>query len=424
MKASINTATFEELWLAFAQVMTDSKGPDNPLVVVVGATGTAVTHWQPPMQATYAQAANGAPLQPQMPMFRSVLRDSRTTGATILSGAQMLKLRAALAAINAIDLRDSDDDVSSKHIVLDDSYGNPQYDVEVYGTEAQPYITEVVIQTKQQAQDYDTYAAIELCNPYNKPMVLTNWQIGSLNRTAFPNMSMAPGIIIPTITIPAAKNGVPGLLVLYGGTTVPPDIQTTLTNNQTTYPTQVVIEQVPGLNDAAISRTGQQNELFIMRPRLANGNQLLTSAPLADDVFDETQSSQSVADLVPVDQIDLTGLKLPTTGGQQDTFRFLYRRGCDGTANKAWNFIYPGAYDPTSTNSAGRYFSLAIGGASAIVVDQTATQPCNLGAPDGGTGGRRQQHLHNASARVEQYVHGWTKPHLHHHQRRDRQHGR
>ena len=232
VKASINTASFDELYLAFAQVMTDSVGPDTN-TTLPGPT----PHWQPPMvpQLTNLTNPNG---EQQLPQFRSVIRDTKasgTLGRVQLSPAQMLRLRAALAAVNTIDLRDRDNDVTSRHIVLDDSSGTPQYEVEVFGTERQPYISKVMLQTS--GKPGETYIAIEICNPYDKPITLTNWQLGFVDRSAFPNLAIT-GLAIPPIPvqqIPAASNNVPGMLILYDGT-VPPDIQTKITQNQAAYP--------------------------------------------------------------------------------------------------------------------------------------------------------------------------------------------
>jgi len=409
VKASVNTATFEDLWLAFAQVMTDSIGVDNQPQYATGSAGALVQHWQPPMQAQLSNASG----EQQLPMFRSPIRDPKAPGSAgrvQLTAAQVLKLRAALAAINAVDDRDSDDDVTSRHIVLDDSAGNPQYDVEVYGTEMQPYITEMVLQsngTTTGAQS-KTYFAIELCNPYNKAIKLDNWQFGFVNRGSFPTLTMSPGLAIPAgTTIPAAANGLPGILVLYDyqGPMVPTDIATTISDYQT-LPNYLTVSsqpvQVPGLALQALGVANQPNEVYVMRPRRAD-NQPSRSTGISDDRFDESQPSTMLADYVPVDQIDLTGLKIPATTDNM-VYRYDYRRGSDSTAGKAWNFVYPGYYDPGAAPNYGRYFntgsfnsSTAEGQATAAMQLSTIPDnqnpngppapplaPCNLGGADGG----------------------------------------
>src|SRR5207244_1687021 len=79
-------------------------------------------------------------------MFRSPMRfPAAAAGAPVaLSTSHMLLLRSAIAAINAIDLRDGDDDISSRQITLPNVDGaGTNYLATVYGTERQPFITEV-----------------------------------------------------------------------------------------------------------------------------------------------------------------------------------------------------------------------------------------------------------------------------------------
>ena len=191
---SINTATFDELWLGYCQVMADSVGlppftapnPTNPTAVLL-------PQWLPPMQPLVAGATGptGTALtsgtEPQLTMFRSVVREQTpvaiagpgtATGDTSytatqvrrLSPAQMLKLRAAIAAVNAMDLRDGDDDVTSRRIVLTDATGAPEYDVEVFGSEIQPFIGGVYVHVD--VQPSKNFVAIQLLNPYAKPITV------------------------------------------------------------------------------------------------------------------------------------------------------------------------------------------------------------------------------------------------------------
>ena len=135
MKASANTATFEQLFLAYSHVMTDSQTPPS--------YGVAA-QWLPPMRPSAAGSA-----EPQMSMFRSSIRDNRSwpvaagsSARTQLTPMQMMELRAAIAAVNTVQLRFQPDVrtaaptryVASRHLVLADSAGRPAYDVELFGT--------------------------------------------------------------------------------------------------------------------------------------------------------------------------------------------------------------------------------------------------------------------------------------------------
>jgi DNA uptake protein ComE-like DNA-binding protein len=424
VKTSVNTATFGELYLAFAQVMTDSIGNDNQPQFGPNANGTTLaSHWQPPMQGEVLSNTG----EQQLPMFRSVLRDSKLplAGKTLLTAAQMLKLRAALAAINTIDLRDGDNDVTSAHIVLDDSTGAPQYDAEVFGTEMQPYISEVVLQvnaptqTTQSSVPYSYFFAIKLVNPYPTKIYLDNWQFGSVLRSNFPNLKMSAtsAPILPAGTyVPGAVANVPGILVLYDSTTpapnaIPTDIQTTISDYAKLQPylrASITPVYVANLLQQAVTdpQNPVLNEVFLMRPRSAQttsagrnpASQNATSGN-SDDVFNENVSNYPLCNLVPVDQIDLTGLQLPAVNSNMAK-RFDYRRGSDGVAGKAWNFVYPGYYDPATTATTGRYFDSpgfnALSEGNPAIVSSTGTigpngqlpqlTPTNMGGADGGAG--------------------------------------
>jgi len=67
VKASINTATFEQLWINFCQVMTDSTTASSP---------GQVKQWNPPMLPT-TPVSNAAFQETQLPPFRSSIRDNR-----------------------------------------------------------------------------------------------------------------------------------------------------------------------------------------------------------------------------------------------------------------------------------------------------------------------------------------------------------
>src|SRR5205823_2583424 len=129
-------------------------------------------------------------------MFSSSLRD---TGGTLLTPQQMLFLRSALAAVNTLDLRDSDDDVTSRTFVLTDydssnaaRPGRPKYLVTVFGAERQPFMTEVY--ARNDPDPANAYVAIELFNPYPVPIRLTNWRLATVSRkpTGIFNWDEAP----------------------------------------------------------------------------------------------------------------------------------------------------------------------------------------------------------------------------------------
>jgi hypothetical protein len=210
-RASVNTASFDELWMAYIGVM-DARPAGGQAIVAPYPVTPAV----PP-------TATAPKLRRQ---FRSPLREPRRVDPTNVGinggvGAgvvqmmpdQVLKLRAALAAANTIDLRDSDRDVTARRVILKAIFDNVtapaagpverDVDVNVYGYEAQPFITEVYVNnfnlpytgasSSGPAANQYGYVAIELFNPYPFDIPLYNtagattvgqpaWQIGVVDR--------------------------------------------------------------------------------------------------------------------------------------------------------------------------------------------------------------------------------------------------
>ncbi len=394
VKTPVNTAPFEQLYLAYAQVMTDSVGSDAAIAGGPTPQATVVPQWQPPMQpvATVAdplgKAAYPYPEQ-QMPMFRSVVRDPSGGTARRLTSSQMLKLRAALAAVNTIDLRDGDDDVTSRRVILTDASNPPvpAFDVEVFGGEAQPFIGAVYahVDTTAPASNFIT---IQFVNPYDHPITVNpsttaginpGWQLGVVNRSTLAATSvttaltMSPANTILGFNLPfvvPAKSpltGKPGIAVIQSAT-VPPAGYTALpptVYTATPVAGSVTVTTMAGLENVfkAAADGGLPGELYLMKPRLQSGpsKRLNTAAPYASintvtpaakfaETYDETTN---IADEVPVDQVDLTNLPTLATGGGGTAGDFYYRRGTDPTVLTGvagWNFVYPGPYVPPNPN--------------------------------------------------------------------------
>ena len=366
VKTSINTGSFGQLWLGFAQVMTDSVG----IPPFSTPATTNLPQWLPPMQTNTLGGATPitAGMEPQMPIWRSVVRpmtaaagalptgivtdDTTTTvGATPikrLSPAQMLKLRAALAAVNAMDLRDADADVTSRRIILNASNGTPEYEVEVFGTEVQPFIGGVYAHVDPTDPIHNNFVAIQLLNPYDVPITVDpakGWKFGLVDRInaagagtsrlTMTNLSAASGPFV-AFTIPPKTALGPGIAVIESATNKPIGVV-----DQQPFgglpPTQV-----PGL-ETVIGKY----ELFVMKPRLYNGvgpSVRLSTAGANDEYYNEN----NVYDLVPADQIDMTAL--PATTTLDGPFDFYYRRASAASqATKfGWNFVWPGTATPAT----------------------------------------------------------------------------
>lgn len=147
-------------------------------------------------------------------MFRSPLRPTFATAATPWNSStprmqpdQVLLLRAALAAVNTIDLRDGDNNITFEDIDMPATQdttinsgtfpgdATPALTIRVFGTEQQPFITEVYANTMAASRtdpdrypaingldNTNGYVAIELHNPYDTPMDIRNCRIATINR--------------------------------------------------------------------------------------------------------------------------------------------------------------------------------------------------------------------------------------------------
>lgn len=183
--ASVNTADFPDLWRAYWNVMCDPAQPhksENGWIPTDGANGVLAT----PSHRWIREAADGT--------------NWTETGE--------LLVRAAQAAVNLMDARDPDEDITIKEIRILGKDG-AVYRVFVHGTERQPFITRIVYRSTGTGNtDYD-YAAIELYNPYDTPLVMRKgWRIGVFNKNATPpdKYHIAEVGVIPDNTIIPPKD--------------------------------------------------------------------------------------------------------------------------------------------------------------------------------------------------------------------------
>jgi DNA uptake protein ComE-like DNA-binding protein len=314
-KVNINTATFTALWRAFYNVMADTD-----------ATGDSDTVPAPP--AAYSP-------QPVGPMTYAItgwgpFRSSARNTAVSLTAGQMLQLRSAIAAVNAMDMRDSDDDISSRTFTIytDKTHTIAAYDVTVFGLEKQPFITKVVA-------DFDgtatTQISIELYNPTDTAIDLTNWRLGTFDPSAASLRTITvlpPFAAAPPPVIPAG-----GYLILQGagGANITPAVAE-------------ISVAVPGLESAGTPGPGVR-EVVLLRPRRADAGNIPSASNTFDNTFDEGSVATPNPDqMVPVDMTDFTGVFVPGPSGRR-----VYERPngspSPATSGNNWQFVYPGAYD-------------------------------------------------------------------------------
>jgi len=124
---------------------------------------------------------------------------------------------AAQLAVNIIDFRDGDVDVTTF------SAGGRTY----YGFEAQPFISEIAFKISQSNPDNSTnnYFAIELYNPFNVDIPLSSFRLElRLNNAVVSTINLAPHVMVPNsrfvITNSSAASGefgITGLMSIGGG---------------------------------------------------------------------------------------------------------------------------------------------------------------------------------------------------------------
>jgi len=266
-KANVNTASFEELWRAYWNVMRNAGGAPVP-----------------------TEAATR--------MFRPAMRGSPAPGDW--TPYEQLVLRAAIAAVNTIDLRDADDHVTWRDVQI----GN--YIVTVYGTEKQPFITEAVVYL-QDSDAGDDWIGIELYNPYPLPTAgpidISGWQLAWFDR--------GTGALHTLHTFPAGTEIAQGEFLALVSSVA--DAELVLGGEPGD------MEEVSNLTDAI------GHELVLLRPRMVGG-------------------SDPIDQMVPVDILDLRGFEVDPV----DPSRYLYQRqAIPGDAQAAWRCVYPGP--PTGT---------------------------------------------------------------------------
>lgn len=417
-KIDVNNADFGELWWGFRRVL--SRIPVLPNSATAAQKQTYETVLKRVAEAPYVETA-GTRAGLGKRMFRNPIRDPNAFGPTPLNsrhltGSEVLQVRAALAAVNAMALRDNSDNVIARRLFTDD-FGNYSaapanylHEVTVFGTERQPYITEVYVNNDIVATAGDDgsaanpkgYVAVELYNPYPVPMVLEGWALGRIKRPPVTSTTAAvpltcqvlhPSRFDASIVIPAE-----GFLILENydksGTSAVPDVakhrpaemhlelsppapptgwipakqSVPLT---TAIPTtgeryfayvenlEAVLEPAGGSTQTVPTEPG--GELVILRPRIWSmpdralprsgsyfdyTNPTSSYAKPAEDPCDEganvTLTPAILADLVPVDSYDFTGIALaadPLQPGDSYKYWHYARSKEDLTLNTAWRWV-------------------------------------------------------------------------------------
>ncbi len=327
VRASLNTGAFGELWRAFWNVMVDD--------VETAAVGS-------PRPDTVSEA------------FADPLADGRSAVGftTAASREQVHRLRAAIAAVNVMDIRDveragnrDETDVTMASVPLNDPGATAPANLEarVFGTEAQPFIGEILVKMLADPTMGASYVGVELINPYPYALDTRGWKLVAVDDTG---ASLAFEVLVDLpATLPAAA-GALGIAVLEGveaSSTVPAGI-----NREATTVVSTGVDLTKALDG------GTLREIMLMRPVL--GSHTTEGADLISALNSELNANpDSVAWqlMVPLDTVNLAGR---SPAGDQLVH---YDRSFDDSL-RSWNYV---AHGPFSNGSA-----VVVVGANAIDV--------------------------------------------------------
>lgn len=389
-KISAQTATWGQLMMAYWAVMYDKTSSNGVFV----PAGTDTKQFYSPLRNPYeVEAATLGTSRPAPPV-----PPTNPTANTVIPPSEVIKLRAALAAVNAIDLRDQDYNVTSERLILSATLNNvagQPVEATVYGNEAQPYITRVYCENDNVTTGTTTptgngngqgtgqgtpqanpqgYVGVELYNPYPFNIDITSWNLGILQGRvtsggtstltypgmklmAIPPLTTATGFnktanvntIIPKQGYLILENYPNGLTGSSIDATYRPTIMNPTTGNGAATVNYCFVSNLSQVMQDPGNPTGQPGgELVLLRPRQAamNGNPVggtLQSTQLAKTAeYDEVDN---LYDLVPLDSFDFTGIALAAKGAATFTGYYYSRYSGDSTTAN-WRFVYPGRWDP------------------------------------------------------------------------------
>jgi len=335
-KISANTGTFGQLWTAYWSVMLDH------------ADGNGLYPAGP------GQINDGPAPDSQ---FRSPIRGPNPQGVT-LTNEGVTQLRAALAAVNTIDMRDGDEDITSRTIFLPATVAgkSAMVQVNVFGSEKQPYFTEMMVDYDPKQNQLPSgitppWVAVEMYNPHPTAIPLKGWKLCSLNRASMKLTEV--GDLSTNMAAYAHPDGQTGPLIEAGERLVfqssagtnPPTMATTWATTKVN-PITCTPSGAGSTLDTAVG-----NELVLLRPRRADGTYTFNNDP--QNVFGEmTGAAVNYSDLIPLDSIDMAGITYtaaPPPASSPET-RYRYARAnliSKDNNSAAWHCVYPGPYSPT-----------------------------------------------------------------------------
>jgi Tfp pilus assembly protein PilX len=358
-KAGLNTSEFPELWRAFINIM----GGTGVINAQTGLASFRVPGQNPDNHT--GNVSNGS-------MFRNVIREpsSLSTKSTNMvspidqaalrmNQENVLMLRAALAAVNVLTLRNGNGYAQGTYFIPDPvraalslqltaggggggaGNGGP-VQVLVYGVTANPFITEIYCNNDATQHTEDSnhqnekgIVVVKLYNPYPFPIDLKDYQFAVVDRRSggtYPNMALK---LLDVMKL-AKDNSALNTSIDANSTVLVSNYSPSNTNPMSTYwPKATGLDTPPDnlivvsdlykvINDGATEPGG---ELVLLR-------KLLHGGPDGAEV--------------PVDSYDFTGFKAAVNplGGKQtkaDGWHYLRTSG-NSDPKKRWQCVFAGEY--------------------------------------------------------------------------------
>jgi hypothetical protein len=269
-----------------------------------------------------------------------------------------------LAAINTIALRTPGLDVLSHRSSDWGLYYGPSAPTTVFGIKRQPFITEVYATN---VGDGGGYVAIELHNPYPEPISMKNYRL-----VVEIHHPLTPKTPLTIEAVPFA----PGEDWAVNPPTIPPHGYVVVASSNTVPSWVTAGPTGPVYVVQSLAQEALGNELFLLRPRRADGT--LGQSSDAKDTYDEHDFTQ----LVPVDTYDFQGLWVNAASNPAPPAEWHYIRPSDVSAGKAWHFVYPGPYVPGNLDAKGHLPPMPGYTGTRVLVTGSITSLVSLGLAD------------------------------------------
>jgi hypothetical protein len=372
-KTNVNTAEFPELWRAFWCVMAGNPADQS------SPFGTQTTD---DIDAISPQHS-----------FRTVLRDPTSPSGvptiSLIPPGSMTQIRAAIAAVNTLSIRNQTQDVISRTIQVSarlkaSAVKLEHVNVTVYSNAPQPFIDEVYADGNDSSfalppavKNAGGYVAIELYNPYSFPLNLSGYQLGYMERASGGSYSQAtPRLVLNPLPSPIATKTIkPGgylLLENYdfsqpAGKPLPPgstDAQyrpaiSGMSGNTGAWAGPLGTKDATFFDDLYVPNLGvlitpvggatPGAEFVILRPRRADGTPTASADP--QNAYDERPANNPsyLKDMVPVDSFDFNGMSVGlafTPPAHYPALNYIRAKG-------GFNVVYPGPYICKTLNRQG-----------------------------------------------------------------------